>query len=134
MRTLLATFTALAVCLITQPAWACGGCFGPPPPPQAPQNFAVLQNAERVLFVRDPNTKKSTVWVEVRYAGLAEGFGWVLPLPKQPKVGVGTVKVFDALDKAMAFRVSGVGRAIGRGKLQQSGDRLCQLQLPGDGR
>ena len=82
-------------------AYACGGCFSPPSP-QIDQT--VVQNAERVLFLRDEKTKKSTVWVEVRYSGAAKDFGWVLPVPKVPKVGVGTVAVFDALDAQMAMR------------------------------
>ncbi len=91
----LVAFSALSV-----PAWACGGCFVPPINSTAP----ILQNAERILFVRDPATKKSTVWVEIRYSGPADGFGWVLPLPKVPKVGVGTSYLFDRLDLGTAPR------------------------------
>ncbi len=83
------------------PAWACGGCFSPPSP-QLDQT--VLQSGERVLFVRDAATQVSHVWVEVRYTGLAKDFGWVLPLPKVPKVGVGTRLLFDALDARMGLR------------------------------
>jgi hypothetical protein len=79
-------------------ALACGGCFSPPAPTP---DQTVLQDAERVLFVRDPLTKQSTVWVEVRYTGLATDFGWVLPVPKLPIVGVGTAAVFDAFDTTM---------------------------------
>ncbi len=84
-------------------AHACGGCFSPPSP-QVDQT--VRQDAERVLFVRDPVTKQSTVWVEVRYTGLAKDFGWVLPVPKLPKVGVGSVTVFDAFDQTMQARIA----------------------------
>jgi hypothetical protein len=31
----------------------------------------VVQDAERVLFLRDAKTKRSVVWVEVRYTGNA---------------------------------------------------------------
>jgi MYXO-CTERM domain-containing protein len=84
-----------------QDALACGGCFSPPSP--TPDQI-VVQDAERVLFVRDEKNKTSHVWVEVRYSGLAKDFGWVLPLPKLPKVGVGTGMAFDALDLRMAAR------------------------------
>ncbi len=69
--------------LAAQTAWACGGCFSmtPPPPPGQQDQQYVVQDAERVLFVQDPATKKATVWVEVRYTGAAQDFGWVLPLP-----------------------------------------------------
>ena len=40
----------------------------------------------------------------MRYSGLAKDFGWVLPLPKVPKVGVGSKVLFDALDTRMAMR------------------------------
>jgi hypothetical protein len=87
-------------------ALACGGCFNqaPPPPPGAQDKAYVVQDAERVVFLRDAATKVSTVWVEVRYTGAAQDFGWVLPLPKQPVVSVGTRFVFDTLDKLMAPR------------------------------
>ncbi|MSQ82583.1 MAG: DUF2330 domain-containing protein [Myxococcales bacterium] len=86
-----------------QTVFACGGCFSPPSP--IPDQ-TVVQDAERVLFVRDEKTKKSIVWVEVRYSGLAKDFGWVLPVPKLPVVGVGSRVVFDALDGRMRMRYS----------------------------
>ncbi len=80
------------------PAWACGGCVSPV---SATVQQTVVQDAERVVFVRDEATGTSHVWVEVRYSGLAKDFGWVLPLPKVPKVGVGSRMLFDQLDQAM---------------------------------
>ncbi|MCB9738948.1 MAG: DUF2330 domain-containing protein [Deltaproteobacteria bacterium] len=88
-------------------AWACGGCFSPvlpPPPGQVGSGQAVLQSAERVVFMRDEASKTSRVWVEVRYTGAAQDFGWVLPLPKQPTVTVGTTVGLDMLDGATAAR------------------------------
>lgn len=91
-----------ALCLITallpREALACGGCFSPPGP------GLVVQDAERVLFHRDPGTKVTTAWVEVRYSGPAKDFGWVLPLPKQATVSVGPSYLFDRLDQAAAPR------------------------------
>ncbi len=77
---------------------ACGGCFSPPGP------GLVVQDAERVLFHRDPVTKTTIAWVEVRYSGPAKDFGWVLPLPKPATVGVGSSYLFDRLDQAAAPR------------------------------
>ena len=99
----LAAIASLAVSLWAAPAVACGGCFNmvPPPPPKPGEpviSSPVVQDAERVLFLRDEVTKVSHVWVEVRYTGLAKDFGWVLPVPKLPKVGVGTTLLFDHLD------------------------------------
>ena len=98
---LLALSGLLVAPLLAAPAYACGGCFSPPTP-EVTQT--VVQNAERVLFLHDPATQISNVWVEVRYSGQAKDFGWVLPVPKLPKVSVGSVAVFDALDQAMAMR------------------------------
>ena len=86
------------------PAHACGACVSavPPPPPGQQNNQYVAQDAERVLFLRNETIQQTTVWVEVRYSGAASDFGWVLPLPKQPKVGVGSRLLFDRLDKATA--------------------------------
>ncbi len=84
-------------------ASACGGCFSPP---SDDSKQTVVQNAERVLFWRNETTKTSYVWIEVVYAGLAKDFGWVLPVPKLPKVGVGTQLVFDGLDRRMGARAA----------------------------
>ncbi len=86
-----------------QQVYPCGGCFSPP---GQQNNQLILQNAERVFFARDPQTKKSIVWVEVRYSGLAKDFGWVLPLPAIPKVSVGTSWVFDQMDQRFAPQFS----------------------------
>ena len=92
-----------AAILVPSTSFACGGCFSPP---GQQNNQLVLQNAERVLFHQDPKTGKSLVWVEVRYTGLAQDFGWVLPLPKVPKVSVDSSWVFDQLDGRHAPRFS----------------------------
>ena len=99
--------TVIAGVSAPQTAEACGGCFSPPAPTV---DQTVVQDAERVLFVRDEKTKKSIVWVEVRYSGLAKDFGWVLPVPKLPKVSVGSRSVFDALDAKMRMRYGMKGR------------------------
>lgn len=84
-----------------RPARACGGCFSPS---SAPTDDLVVQDGERVLFHRDPMNDTTTVWVEVRYAGAAQDFGWVLPLERPPIVGTGPRFVFDALDQDLGVR------------------------------
>ena len=96
------TSLALATTLLAADAFACGGCFSPPGP------NLVVQDAERILFARDPKTGNTVVTVEVRYSGPADDFAWVLPLPKKPKVGVSSSYVFDRLDQATAPRFSTV--------------------------
>ena len=105
-------------------SYACGGCFSPvlPPAPGQPGNGqAVLQDAERVVFRHDPKTGRTLVWVEVRYTGAAEDFGWVLPLPKQPTVTVGTTIGLDMLDQQTAARY----------ELQYRGTENCRNPFEG---
>jgi MYXO-CTERM domain-containing protein len=97
MRRLLVA-VLFAALLLPNAALACDGCFVPPGQTNAP----VLQNAERILFAHDAVTKKSYVWVEIRYAGPPGDFSWVLPSPKQPDVSVGDSWLFDRLDLATA--------------------------------
>lgn len=93
---------ALASPFAARDAHACGGCFSPPGP------NLVVQDAERILFARDPKTGKTVVTIEVRYSGPANDFAWVLPLPSKPKVGVSSSYVFDRLDQATAPRFTTV--------------------------
>jgi hypothetical protein len=95
---LVGVVAVMTATLAAHVAVACGGCFSPPGP------NLVVQDAERILYVRDAKTKKTTLTVEIRYSGPAETFAWVLPLPKQPKIGVSTGYVFDRLDQATAPR------------------------------
>ena len=112
MRHLLLALVAVTTALASPAALACGGCFSPPPPAGTdPGPLTVLQDAERVFFHLDPATKKTTVVVEVLYTGAAEAFGWVLPLPKVPKVSVGVTRVFDLIDQA--FGVQYVPKLLG---------------------
>lgn len=76
-------------------ALACGGCFVP-----TTSASPTVQESERVLFVRHPDGQLATVWVEIRYNGPANDFGWVVPVPALPTVGVGSRYVFDRLDLA----------------------------------
>lgn len=84
-------------------AFACGACVSPPAITPSNADFA-RQSGERIFFARDPLTKHSTVWVEVAFAGNPQDFGWVVPMPKVPKVGVGSRYLFDRLDQATAPR------------------------------
>ena len=96
--------TAATLFILPAEANACGGCFSPPPPPGRQNTQLILQDAERLFFNHDEKTGRTLVWVEVKYSGLAENFGWVLPLPAIPKVGVGSSWIFDQLDQRHATR------------------------------
>lgn len=105
----LAALTLWLTGLVAAPstASACGGCFQPASGVTSP----VVQSGERVLFVRDTVNNSVLAWIEVRYSGPASSFAWVIPLPKVPKVSVGTSYIFNRLDLATAprFRVDQLG-------------------------
>ena len=100
-QAVLAFLAAAALVAPASRAWACGACVSPPAASGA--TFA-RQSAERIFFSRDPLTKHSTVWVEVSFAGSPKDFGWVVPMPKVPTIGVGSRYLFDRLDQATAPR------------------------------
>lgn len=81
---------ALGLALPT-PAEACGGFF-------CNRSNPVDQTGERVLFAVQDGTVRATV--EISYAGPAEDFGWVLPVPSEPsKVQVAPQAIFDRLQQ-----------------------------------
>jgi len=74
----------------TTPARACGGFFCTRVP--------VDQAGERVVFAVDGD--EVTAIVQVQYQGPAEEFAWVIPVPVEPKVGVGSEALFARLGTA----------------------------------
>ncbi len=97
---------ALALNLIAAQVLACGACVTRPGPPGPANPAYVAQKAERIFFGFDPLTKRSVAWVEIRYTGQPEDFGWVVPMPKKPTIGVGATYLFDRLDQATAPRLT----------------------------
>jgi uncharacterized protein (TIGR03382 family) len=70
-------------------AEACG-CFVPPDP-----SVPVVQAGERILFSIESG--KVTAHIQIQYAGNAEEFGWLLPLPSVPTLELGTDELFNQL-------------------------------------
>lgn len=68
---------------------ACG-CFTPPDP-----SVPIVQAGENILFGVENGIV--TAHIQVQYSGPAEEFGWLLPLPSIPELGVGTDEVFAQL-------------------------------------
>jgi hypothetical protein len=72
-----------------RPASACG-CFTPPDP-----SVPIVQAGERIAFqIKDG---KVTAHIQIQYSGPAEEFGWLLPLPSEPTLEVGTDELFVQL-------------------------------------
>ena len=83
---------ALALALAPRLAAACG-CFA-----STTVASPVVQAGEQILFYIDgPNV---VAHVQIFYSGASDQFGWLLPLPAQPTLGVGDTAVFDALAQA----------------------------------
>jgi hypothetical protein len=87
------------------PASACGGFFC--------QATPVVQTAEEILYVVDDDGAL-TMSVRIVYAGTAEEFAWILPVPSVPTLSLGAAATFDAIGAAtapsftQAFRVDGI--------------------------
>ena len=72
------------------PAAACGGFFCTTVP--------INQAAEQIVFRQDDN--QVTAMVRILYAGEAEDFSWVVPVPDTPEISLGADRTFDELDFA----------------------------------
>ena len=78
------------------PAAACGGFFY-----DVSRIVPVEQNTERMLFeVHDDGT--ITALMEIRYAGAAEDFSWIVPVPSLPDLGVAPPETLSLLDAVTA--------------------------------
>ena len=87
---LFALTTAILLGGGTAPSWPCGGFFCAAVP--------MDQVAERILFAADGTTIE--MQVQIQYAGAAEDFAWVLPVPALPELSVSNNEVFRQLQFA----------------------------------
>ena len=71
-----------------QSAQACGGFFC--------QIVPIDQAGEQIIFRKDGNM--ITTMVQIQYAGPAEEFGWVLPVPATPELSIGSDTVIRELE------------------------------------
>jgi len=71
-----------------RPVEACGGFFC--------SRVPVDQSGEHLLFgIEDDGTV--VAHIQIQYQGAAESFAWVLPLPAEPEVGIGSDEIFRTL-------------------------------------
>jgi hypothetical protein len=73
-------------------AFAFGGLASPPSAP-------VHQTSETVVFVENPDSTVSAI-IEPGYAGAADAFGWIIPVPGTPVVGLSSSVALKRLDTA----------------------------------
>ncbi len=81
-----------ALVLAPRPAHACGGLF-------CDSSRPVNQSAERIVFARGADGSVTAI-IQIQYSGLAEHFGWVLPVAGSPDVGVSSNAAFTRLQQA----------------------------------
>ena len=80
----------LIAAIAPTPATACGGFFCTTVP--------INQAAEQIVFRQDDN--QVTAMVRILYAGEAEDFSWVVPVPDTPEISLGADATFNELDFA----------------------------------
>ncbi|MCA9606257.1 MAG: DUF2330 domain-containing protein [Myxococcales bacterium] len=84
-----ATVSMTALGLTSAPAaHACGGFFC--------NNQAIDQSGENIVFVYNDDGTVTTM-IQIFYEGPSEEFAWILPVPAEPSVDVGTDAVFREL-------------------------------------
>lgn len=79
-------------------ASACGGFF-------CDNNTPIDQKAEDVVFEVDAEANTTTVHVGITYQGASEDFAWIVPVPAEPELSVGSDAMISALVSATAPRV-----------------------------
>lgn len=90
-KAVLATFCVVgSVTMAPRLASACGGFFC--------QSVPINQAGEQIIFRRDGNMVTAVILIQ--YAGAAEDFSWVLPVPGIPEISVGNDQVFSELELA----------------------------------
>jgi hypothetical protein len=87
-------FGALVTFVPIGDAEACGGCFGPPPPPT--ESPTVVTDHRMILTI---SKEQSTLYDQIRYTGSPASFAWVLPIAGTVDVGLSANVVFTALDQ-----------------------------------
>ncbi|MBZ0119984.1 MAG: DUF2330 domain-containing protein, partial [Sandaracinaceae bacterium] len=96
---------------LPEPAHACGGFFC--------NRQQIDQAGERILFAYEPDGSVTTV-VQIQYTGPSESFAWILPVPAEPTVDVGTDELFRQLELSTAPRVYLDPRTVGRCRQEPS--------------
>ena len=93
--------SVLAVAVTPGVARACGGFFCDRPAAANPVPV-IAQAAENVVFAldRDPQTGAGTVeaHIQIKYAGAADQFSWIVPVTSMPTLGVGSDVLFQVLE------------------------------------
>lgn len=85
---------AAGAMVVPADAYACGGCFGPPPPPS--EQPSIVTDHRMVFSVSQGQT---TLYDQIKYTGNPASFAWVLPIVGEVKVGLSSDVMFGVLDR-----------------------------------
>lgn len=87
------------VLAVPMDAYACGGCFAPPPP--TPDRAQVVTDHRMVLSL---SQRQTTLWDQIQYSGNPEDFVWVLPVANAAtlRMGLADNNFVNALDEYSA--------------------------------
>src|SRR5882724_1158237 len=109
LRRLIVTAAVAAVAAHATDARACG-CFAQPS-----TATPVVQAGERILFAHEGD--QVIAYIQIKYQGAADQFGWLVPLPSVPTLEVGTDELFRTLDNTTApqYRLTSVRQSCGGG-------------------
>ncbi|MDB5096136.1 MAG: hypothetical protein JWM80_557 [Cyanobacteria bacterium RYN_339] len=77
----------VGITALPQSAEACGGLFC--------SRQRVDQAGEKILFATDG--ENVTAYVQIQYTGEAKDFSWIVPVPTEPQVSLGSDALFTAL-------------------------------------
>ncbi len=103
MTRLLSATAAAVVLAVPTYVFACGGFFcSAPAGPVPPQ--PVDQTAERIIF-EVPGDGTMTAHVQISYAGPADEFAWIVPVPTTPEVEESEPGVFQEVEVATSLQV-----------------------------
>ncbi|HEX6835761.1 MAG TPA: DUF2330 domain-containing protein [Polyangia bacterium] len=91
LRRLVVTAAAAFAAAHAADARACG-CFAMGSTAQP-----VVQAGERILFAHEGD--QVIAYIQIKYQGAADQFGWIVPLPTVPTLEVGTDELFTMLDQ-----------------------------------
>jgi len=73
---------------VSQSIYACGGFFC---------DFVPINQAGEQIIFRQQGSQ-TTAMIKIDYAGPAEDFGWVLPVPETPEISLGSDLTFTELE------------------------------------
>ncbi|MCA1665013.1 MAG: DUF2330 domain-containing protein [Myxococcales bacterium] len=122
-----ATIAAVAITLGSiGDARACG-CFAQPSAANP-----VVQAGERILFAHEND--QVIAYIQIKYQGAADQFGWIVPLPSVPTLELGTDALFTMLDNSTLpqYRLSRQQNYCGGIQTISNGGGCSALSLGGD--